>query len=128
MKAQDTCELFFNNVRVPKSNILGGDKAIGQGLIMLMKELAWERMVIAVMSVAGARAAFEGTVEYTKGRKAFGKPVASFQNSKFKLAEMRSEIEIAQVYVDRCIKLVRQPKLSPEAAAAAKYWCSDMMK
>ncbi|MDM4772284.1 acyl-CoA dehydrogenase family protein [Solimonas sp. SE-A11] len=128
MKAQDTCELFFNNVRVPKSNILGGDMAIGQGLIMLMKELAWERMVIAVMSVAGARAAFEGTVEYTKGRKAFGKPVASFQNSKFKLAEMRSEIEIAQAYVDRCIKLVQQPKPSPEAAAAAKYWCSDMMK
>ncbi len=127
MKAQDTCELFFNNVRIPKSNILGGEKAVGQGFIMLMKELAWERMVIAVMSVAGARAAFEGTVEYTKGRKAFGKPVASFQNSKFKLAEMRSEIEIAQVYVDRCIELVLQRKLSPEAAAAAKYWCSDMM-
>ncbi len=127
MKAQDTCELFFNNVRVPKSNILGGEKAVGQGFIMLMKELAWERMVIAVMSVAGARAAFEGTVEYTKGRKAFGKPVASFQNSKFKLAEMRSEIEIAQVYVDRCIELVLQRKLTPEAAAAAKYWCSDMM-
>jgi alkylation response protein AidB-like acyl-CoA dehydrogenase len=127
MKAQDTCELFFNNVRVPKSNILGGEKAIGQGFIMLMKELAWERMVIAVMSVAGARAAFESTVEYTKGRKAFGKPVASFQNTKFKLAEMRAEIEIAQVYVDRCIELVLQRKLSPEAAAAAKYWCSDMM-
>ena len=127
MKAQDTCELFFNNVRIPKSNILGGEKAVGQGFIMLMKELAWERMVIAVMSVAGARAAFESTVEYTKGRKAFGKPVASFQNSKFKLAEMRSEIEIAQVYVDRCIELVLQRKLSPEAAAAAKYWCSDMM-
>ncbi|PPE76050.1 acyl-CoA dehydrogenase [Solimonas fluminis] len=127
MKAQDTCELFFNNVRIPKSNILGGEKAIGQGFIMLMKELAWERMVIAVMSVAGARAAFESTVKYTKGRKAFGKPVASFQNTKFKLAEMRAEIEIAQVYVDRCIELVLQRKLSPEAAAAAKYWCSDMM-
>jgi len=127
MKAQDTCELFFNNVRIPKSNVLGGAKAVGQGFIMLMKELAWERMVIAVMSVAGARAAFEHTVEYTKGRKAFGKPVASFQNTRFKLAEMRSEIEIAQVYVDRCIELVLQRKLSPEAAAAAKYWCSDMM-
>nr|WP_240433561.1 acyl-CoA dehydrogenase family protein [Solimonas sp. K1W22B-7] len=127
MKAQDTCELFFNNVRIPKSNILGGEKSVGQGFIMLMKELAWERMVIAVMSVAGARAAFEHTVEYTKGRKAFGKPVASFQNTRFKLAEMRTEIEIAQVYVDRCLDLVLQRKLTPEAAAAAKYWCSDMM-
>ncbi|HSW15023.1 MAG TPA: acyl-CoA dehydrogenase family protein [Solimonas sp.] len=127
MKAQDTCELFFNNVRIPRSNILGGPKAIGQGFIMLMKELAWERMVIAVMSVAGARAAFEHTVEYTKGRKAFGKPVASFQNTRFKLAEMRTEIELGQVYVDRCLELVLQRKLSPEAAAAAKYWCSDMM-
>lgn len=127
MKAQDTCELFFENVRVPKSNILGGEKGLHQGFTMLMRELAWERMVIAVMCAAGARSAFEQTVEYTKNRKAFGKPVASFQNSRFKLAEMRSEIEIGQVYVDRCLELVLQDKLSPEAAAAAKYWCSDMM-
>ncbi|MES0873033.1 acyl-CoA dehydrogenase family protein [Sinimarinibacterium thermocellulolyticum] len=127
MKAQDTCELHFNDVRVPRSNVLGGEAAIGQGFIMLMRELAWERMIIAVMCVAGARTAFEHTVEYTKSRKAFGQPVASFQNSRFKLAEMRTEIELGQTYVDRCLELVLEKQLTPEAAAAAKYWCSDMM-
>ena len=127
MHAQDTCELFFNNVRVPKSNLLGGARGLGMGFMMLMQELAWERLIIAVMSVASAETCFEHTLEYVKNRKAFGKTVASFQNTRFSLAEMRSEIAIGQVFVDRCLELVMSKKLSVEAAAAAKYWTSDMM-
>ena len=124
MKAQDTCELFFKDVRVPKSNIVGQP---GMGFIMLMKELAWERMMIAIMGIAGAQAAYDMTVEYTKQRKAFGKPIGAFQNSRFKLAEMKSEIAIGQVFVDRCLEQVLENKLSVEAAAAAKYWTSDLL-
>ncbi|MGB1557676.1 MAG: acyl-CoA dehydrogenase family protein, partial [Oceanococcaceae bacterium] len=126
LKGQDTCELFFNNVRVPKSNVLGGANGVGKGFIMLMQELAWERMIIAIMSVAAARSTLEHTVDYVKSRKAFGKPVAAFQNTRFKLAEMRTQVEIGQVYVDRCLELVLQNRCSAEAAAAAKYWTSDM--
>jgi alkylation response protein AidB-like acyl-CoA dehydrogenase len=124
MKGQDTCELFFDNVRVPKANLLGTE---GMGFIMLMKELAWERMMIAIMCAAGAENALATTVEYVKQRKAFGKPVAAFQNTRFKLAEMRSEIQIARVYVDKCMELVLTKKLTPEAACAAKYWVSDLL-
>lgn len=124
MKGQDTCELFFDNVRVPKSNLLGME---GMGFIMLMKELAWERMMIAVMCVSGAEGALAHTAEYVKQRKAFGKPVSSFQNTRFKLAEMRSEIQIARVFVDRCIEQVVKGELSVEAACAAKYWVSDLL-
>src|SRR5690554_266581 len=124
MKGQDTCELFFDNVRVPKENLLGME---GMGFIMLMKELAWERMIVAIICQAGAEAAFAHTLQYTKERKAFGKPIGAFQNTRFKLAEMRSEIQIARVYVDRCMELVLQNRLSPEAACAAKYWVSDLL-
>lgn len=124
MKGQDTCELFFDNVRVPKSNLLGME---GMGFIMLMKELAWERMMIGIMCISGAEFALATTVDYVKQRKAFGKTVSSFQNTRFKLAEMRTEIQIGRVYVDRCIELVLQNKLSIEAAAAAKYWVSDLL-
>lgn len=124
MKAQDTCELFFNDVRVPKSNLLGAE---GMGFVMLMQELAWERMIIALLSVAGAEQALAHTLEYVQQRQAFGRPIAKFQNTRFKLAEMRSEIQIGRVYVDRCLELVLAKKLGVDAAAAAKYWCSDMM-
>lgn len=123
MKAQDTCELFFDNVRVPRSNLLGSE---GMGFIALMRELAWERMIIAVAAVAAAEAALSWTLEYTKNRKVFGKPVAAFQNSRFKLAEMKAEINIGRVYVDRCLELVLTDKLGPDAAATAKYWCTDL--
>jgi alkylation response protein AidB-like acyl-CoA dehydrogenase len=123
MKAQDTCELFFDNVRVPCSNLLGNE---GMGFIALMRELAWERMIIAVAAVAAAEAALSWTLEYTKNRKVFGKPVAAFQNSRFKLAEMKAEINIGRVYVDRCLELVLTGNLGPDAAATAKYWCSDL--
>jgi len=125
MHAQDTCELYFRDVRVPQSNLLGAKE--GMGFIMLMQELAWERLIIAILSVAGAEAAFKHTLEYTRSRKVFGKAVASYQNSRFKLAEMKAEIAIGQVFVDRCLELVLKRKLGVDAAATAKYWCSDMM-
>ncbi len=125
MKAQDTCELFFNNVRVPKENLLGGKE--GMGFIQLMTELAWERLMIAITSVAGAEAALKHTIEYTKSRKVFGKPVGAFQNTRFKLAEMKAELAIARVYVDRCIELTLKKKLGVDDAATAKYWTSDLM-
>lgn len=125
MKGQDTCELFFDNVRVPKENLLGGVE--GMGFIQLMKELAWERMIIAIGCAAGARHAIEATLEYTRNRKVFGKPVAAYQNTRFKLAELRAEAQIGQVYVDRCLELVLQGKLDIAAAAAAKYWTSDLL-
>lgn len=123
MKGQDTCELFFDNVRVPKENLLGME---GMGFIMLMKELAWERMLVAIICQAGAEAAFAHTVQYTKDRKAFGKPIGAFQNTRFKLAELRTEIDFCRTYLDRCMELQLDEKLSVEAAAAAKYKISDM--
>jgi alkylation response protein AidB-like acyl-CoA dehydrogenase len=124
MKAQDTCELFFNNVRVPKANRLGME---GMGFIMLMKELAWERLMIAITSVAGAEAVLKHTLAYTRERKVFGKPVASFQNTRFKLAEIKAELSIARVFVDKCIELTLKNKLGVDDAATAKYWTSDLM-
>lgn len=123
MKAQDTCELFFDNVRVPKTNIVGQP---GMGFMMLMQELAWERLLIAITSVANAEAMLETTIAYTKDRHAFGRPVASFQNTRFSLAEMKTEVQIARVFVDRCIELEIKKELQVDAAAAAKYWCSDL--
>ena len=124
LKAQDTCELFFEDLRVPRKNLLGQE---GAGFIALMQELAWERMIIAITSIAGAEAALADTLEYTKNRKVFGKPVAAFQNSRFKLAEMKAELGIGRVYVDRCLELVLNDQLDIDDAAAAKYWCSDLM-
>ena len=124
MHAQDTCELFFKDVRVPKSNVLGKE---GMGFVMLMQELAWERLMIAITSIAGAEAALKHTLDYTRNRKVFGKPVAAFQNTKFKLAEIKAELAIGRVFVDRCIELVLKKKLGVDDAATAKYWCSDLM-
>ncbi|MBI2383268.1 MAG: acyl-CoA dehydrogenase family protein [Gammaproteobacteria bacterium] len=124
MKAQDTCELFFDNVRVPKANLLGKE---GMGFVMLMQELAWERLIIAIYSIAGAEAALQYTVDYTRSRKVFGRPVAAYQNTRFKLAEVKGELAIGRVFVDRCLELVLQKKLGVDDAAAAKFWCSDLM-
>ena len=123
MKAQDTCELFFENVRVPKSNIIG---EVGAGFSMLMQELAWERLLIAITSVANAEAMLDVTIAYTRDRQAFGRAVSSFQNTRFKLAEMKTELQIARVFVDRCVELEVKGELQVDAAAAAKYWCSDL--
>ncbi|AMP01070.1 acyl-CoA dehydrogenase, N-terminal domain protein [Collimonas arenae] len=123
MKAQDTCELFFENVRVPKTNIVG---QVGAGFSMLMQELAWERLLIAITSVANAEAMLDTTIAYTRDRQAFGRTVSSFQNTRFKLAEMKTELQIARVFVDRCVELEVKGELQVDAAAAAKYWCSDL--
>lgn len=123
MKGQDTCELFFDHVRVPKENLLGME---GMGFMMLMKELAWERMLVAIICQAGAEAALAHTVQYTKERKAFGKAISSFQNTRFKLAELRTEIDFCRAYLDRCMQLQLEENLGIDAAAAAKYKISEM--
>ena len=123
MKGQDTCELFFDHVRVPKENLLGME---GMGFMMLMKELAWERMLVAIICQAGAEAALAHTVQYTKERKAFGKTVSSFQNTRVKLAELRTEIDFCRAYLDRCMQLQLEESLGIDAAAAAKYKISEM--
>ncbi|MEL6978321.1 MAG: acyl-CoA dehydrogenase family protein [Pseudomonadota bacterium] len=125
MKAQDTCELTFDGVRVPKANLLGG---ANQAFMMLMTELAWERLMIAIGCVAAARYALDLTKAYTAERKAFGRPINAFQNSRFKLVEMATEIQIAEVFVDRCLELELDGRLPVENAAMAKYWTSDVLQ
>lgn len=124
MKAQDTCDLFFDNVRIPAANILGQE---GQGFPLLAKELAWERLQIAVGAVATSTAALQWTRNYTRERKAFGTPVSDFQNTRFRLAEVKTEIEIAQVFIDRCLREVNEGRLDATVAAMAKYWCTELM-
>jgi alkylation response protein AidB-like acyl-CoA dehydrogenase len=124
LHAQDTTMLFFEDLRVPKENILGG--VPGQGFFQLMKELAWERLGIAGNSIAGAQAVLEHTLEYTRGRSVFGKPIFDFQNTRFKLADMKINIAVGQNYVDKCMALCLEHKLTPEASAAAKLWCSEL--
>ncbi len=124
MKAQDTCELFFDNVRVPAANVLGREN---EGFALLTRELAWERLQIAIGAVATSAAALEWTVAYTKERKAFGTLVADFQNTRFRLAEVKTEVQIAQVFVDRCLAEANENKLDPATAAMAKYWCTELM-
>jgi long-chain-acyl-CoA dehydrogenase len=125
MKAQDTCELFFENVRVPRANLLGDTE--GQGFAMLMKELGWERLIIAILSISAAQAALNWTVDYTRTRKVFGKAVAEYQNTRFKLAELKAQIAVTQVFVDRCLELALQGQLTPEAAATAKLTASELV-
>ena len=123
MHSQDTAELFFNEVPVPAENLLGDE---GLGFAYLISNLAQERLSIAIGAVAAAQVALEWTLEYVKERTAFGRPVGSFQNSRFKLAEMKTEVDIAQVYIDRCVTDLNAGKLSVEDAAAAKWWTTDM--
>ena len=104
LKAQDTAELFFDNVRVPAENLLGGAAFENKGFICLMEQLPWERMQIAVTAVASAQAAIDWTVQYVKERKVFGQPVASYQNTRYTLAELQTEVQIAQVFVDKCMR------------------------
>ncbi|MFS2122706.1 acyl-CoA dehydrogenase family protein [Pseudomonas sp. Pseusp97] len=124
MHAQDTCMLFFENVRVPKANVLGG--AEGQGFYQLMKELAWERMSVAIESMGSAMAAFESTLDYTRSRRVFGKPIIEFQNSRFKLAELKVELALGQSFVDQCMVQLLEGRLDGATAAAAKMWCSEL--
>ncbi|MBD9416797.1 acyl-CoA dehydrogenase family protein [Pseudomonas sp. PDM16] len=123
MKAQDTSELFFQDVRVPKGNLLGKE---GMGFIYLMQELPQERLTVGVGAIASAEAAIKWTLDYTRERKAFGRPVSDFQNTRFKLAEMTTEVQIGRVFVDRCLELHLNKKLDVPTAAMLKYWGTDL--
>ncbi len=123
MKGQDTCELFFDDCRVPAGNILGG--VPGQGFYQLMAQLPRERLIIAVAGVAAMEQALEGTIEYVKQRRAFGQALAEFQNTKFTLAEIKTEARIARVFVDYCIVELIAGRLDNETASMAKWWCSE---
>ncbi|TQM37534.1 acyl-CoA dehydrogenase family protein [Pseudonocardia cypriaca] len=125
LKAQDTAELSFTDVHVPDANVLGEP---GGGLIALMQNLAQERLSIAVGCAAAAARALEITVEYTKERTAFGRPVASFQNTRFELAEIATEVDVTQAFVDRCITELVADRLDAADAAKAKWWASDVLK
>jgi alkylation response protein AidB-like acyl-CoA dehydrogenase len=125
LHAQDTAELFFNDVHVPVANRLGEE---GSGFRSLVTKLPQERLSIAVTGVAAARAALDQTLEYVKERTAFGQPIGSFQNSRFRLAEMATEVEIAQTFVDRCVLALNARELTAEEAAMAKWWCTELQK
>ncbi len=125
MHAQDTAELFFNDVRVPVENLLTEE---GQGFNLLVKNLPQERLSIALAGVAHARAMLGWTTEYAKERTAFGQPIGSFQNSRFKLAEMETEITIGETFVDRCVELLNEGALTAEEAAMAKWWTTELQK
>jgi alkylation response protein AidB-like acyl-CoA dehydrogenase len=123
--AQDTAELFFDDVRVPADNLLGVE---GQGFRHLVQNLPQERLSIAVAGLAGARAALGWTLDYCKERTAFGQPIGSFQNSRFRLAEMATEVEVTESFVDRCVLAHNEGQLSAEEAAMAKWWCTELLK
>ncbi|MFP6746855.1 MAG: acyl-CoA dehydrogenase family protein [Alphaproteobacteria bacterium] len=122
LKAQDTSELFFDDVRVPMTNLLGEE---GKGFVYLMRELAWERLQLAVSAVANMEAALEWTIDFAKQREAFGQPIIEFQNSQFKLAEVKTQVTVARTFVDKLIELMLEDKLDAETAAMAKWWTSD---
>jgi alkylation response protein AidB-like acyl-CoA dehydrogenase len=125
MHAQDTAELFFKDVRVPVTNLLGEEN---RGFIHLMENLPQERLEIAVGAVAGAEVVLELTIEYCKTRTAFGKPIGSFQNSRFVLAELATEVEIARTYINRAIAEHNAGRLTATDAAMAKWWTTEMQK
>ncbi|WP_159838343.1 acyl-CoA dehydrogenase family protein [Nocardia sp. CY41] len=122
-KGQDTSELFFEDVRVPVTNLLGTQE--GQGFVQLMQQLPQERLIIAVGSVAGMEAALEVTLRYTKERHAFGKPLFAFQNTKFTLAEAATETRVARVFLDDCIMRHLRGELDIPTVAMAKWWTTD---
>ncbi|MCA9874613.1 MAG: acyl-CoA dehydrogenase family protein [Anaerolineales bacterium] len=123
MHAQDTAELFFRDVAVPASNLIGQEN---MGFIYLMQRLPQERLTIAVGAIAAAEVALEWTIGYCQQRTAFGRPIGKFQNSRFKLAEMKTEIEIGRTFIDHCILLHNRGELSVEQAAMAKWWTTDL--
>ena len=125
LKAQDTAELFFDNVRVPVANLLGEEN---QGFVHLMENLPQERLIISVIAAAATRLMIDMTVEYMKERKAFGKPIGSFQNSRFTMAELETEQQIAQVFVDRSIMELNAGTLSVADAAMGKWWTTELQK
>jgi acyl-CoA dehydrogenase len=123
-KGQDTCELFFDNVRVPLENVLGGVE--GKGFAQLMNELPYERTILGVAGVAVIERALRLTVEYTRERKAFGQPLLEMQNTRFVLAEVKTEATVARTFIDRCIVDMIEGRMDTVLASMAKYWISDL--
>ena len=123
LKESDTCELFFEDVKVPKTQLLGGE---GGGFYQMMNELPRERMTIALSAIGAVRGALNETIEYTKQRKAFKQPICAFQNTQFKMAEVASALEVTTAFVDRCTELLVQNQLTPEQASIAKYYSTEM--
>lgn len=125
LHTQDTSELHFENVRVPSANVLGKE---GRGFYHLMTNLPSERLGIAISALAGARAVWEETLQYAKDRKAFGQPIGSFQHNRFLLAEMDTELEVTENYLDRCLQGVVDGELTAVEAAKAKWWATEVAK
>jgi alkylation response protein AidB-like acyl-CoA dehydrogenase len=123
MKAADTAELFFDDVRVPVANLLGDE---GKGFSYSMAQLAWERLIIAVLGIAALERAVEETVAYTKQRKVFGQALLDMQNTRFELAECATIAHIARVFVDSCVERHLRGELDSATASMAKYWVTDM--
>jgi acyl-CoA dehydrogenase len=126
MAAQDTSELFFEDVRVPADCLLGSEE--GLGMRMLMGDLPYERLTIALGGVAAMEGAYAETVSYTKERQAFGHKIGEFQNTRFKLAEVATQVRVARVFVDRCIEQLVKGELDTETAAMAKWWVTDIQQ
>ena len=124
LKANDTSELFFNDVRVPTSNLLGAEE--GQGFIQLMQQLPQERLLIGTQAIGMIERALAETISYVKERKAFGKPILDFQNTQFKLAELKTEATIGRVFYNDCVARHLEGGLDPSTASMAKYWLSDL--
>lgn len=123
LQAQDTSELFFDDVRVPADCLLGGVE--GNGLHQLMADLPYERLIVALAGVACMEGGLEATITYTRGRRAFGQSIAEFQNTRFRLAELATQVRIARVFVDDCIDRRLKGTLDTETAAMAKWWITD---
>jgi len=123
MKSQDTSELFFDNVTVPAANLLGGHE--GQGFYQLMGDLPYERLIIGVTAVACMEGAYQATLDYVRERKAFGKPIGDLQNTRFKLAEVATQIQVGRAFIDRCVEQLVAGKLDTATASMAKLWGSE---
>jgi alkylation response protein AidB-like acyl-CoA dehydrogenase len=123
MHSQDTAELFFEDMFVPSENLLGEE---GRGFYQLTSNLPRERLSIAVAAVASAQATLAWTLEYVRTRKAFGKPIGSFQNSRFVLAELHADVTLAQTFVDLCTERLDSGELTPQDAAIAKWWSTEL--
>ncbi len=123
LKAQDTSELFFDDVRVPADQLLGGEE--GKGFYQLMADLPYERLIIGLTALAAMEGAYEATLQYVRERKAFGQAIADFQNTRFKLAEVATEIQVGRAFIDRCVEQLVRGELDTATASMAKLWGSE---
>ena len=126
MKAQDTSELFFNDVKVPVDNLLGGPPMENRGFVCLMEQLPWERIQIALGATAKSQAAIDWTVAYVKERKVFGQPVGNYQNTRYVLAGLQAQVQAARVFVDKCMELLLADALDTDTASMAKLITTEL--